>query len=150
MNNKKFIDCTKQFSELDSAVCELILTAISARKFAYVPYSNFPVGAALRTKCGKVFSGCNVENAAFTPGACAERTAICKAISEGYKEFESCAVVAYQKDTLTPPCGVCRQFLIEFAVEDFPVYVARAEDPPSDVLCTSVYNLLPNGFRCYK
>lgn len=134
-----------------------------------MPYSNFKVGAAFRSKCGRLYSGCNVENAAFTPCSCAERTAICKAVSEGVREFIAGAVVALQEDAFTTPCGVCRQFIMEFAEHDIPIYVAKAveadiksiedlrnfdrvlENVPTDnVLCTSIYNLLPNGFRSYK
>lgn len=135
--------------------------ANKVRQNAYVPYSNFKVGSAFRTSCGRIFTGCNVENAAFTPCSCAERTALCKAISEGFKEFVAGAVVAYQEDAFTTPCGVCRQFIMEFASQDIPIYVAKAvenlenqdklENQNTDqVLCTSIYNLLPNGFRNYK
>lgn len=73
-----------------------------------------------------------------------------KAVSGGERKFTACAVTAYQEDSFTSPCGVCRQFMMEFADEDFPVYIAKDEPVISDVLCTSVYNLLPYGFRTYK
>ncbi|XP_073835545.1 cytidine deaminase-like [Musca autumnalis] len=152
----------KYYQDLDDDSKELLRSANKVRQNAYAPYSNFKVGAAFRTKCGRIFTGCNVENAAFTPCSCAERTAICKAVSEGFREFSAAAVVAYQEDAFTTPCGVCRQFIMEFAAEDLPIYVAKAVEHPSEnldklenqstdhVLCTSIYNLLPNGFRNYK
>jgi len=127
-----------------------------------VPYSGFKVGAAFRSKVGgQIFTGCNVENAAFTPGSCAERTALAKAVSEGVTEFSVGAVLAYEPDVFTTPCGVCRQFIREFADEDIPIYVAQAidaritaEEEPlrSDdpVLSTSIFNLLPSSFRTYR
>ena len=146
----------------DDLAKELLRAANQVRQNAYAPYSHFKVGAAFRSKCGRIFTGCNVENAAFTPSSCAERTAICKAVSEGVLEFLAGAVVAYQEDAYTTPCGVCRQFIMEFSTTDIPLYVAKAVEPkaasnsslenqPSDnVLCTSIYNLLPNGFRNFK
>lgn len=98
---------------------ELVKMALEARKMAYTPYSHHKVGAALLCKDGTVFKGCNVENAGYTPTNCAERTAVFKAVSEGYTEFEAIAVVGGM-DNLTElplcaPCGVCRQVLNEFA-----------------------------------
>lgn len=132
------------------------------RQRAYVPYSGFKVGAAFRAKVdGKIFTGCNVENAAFTPGSCAERTAIAKAVSEGATEFLAGAVLAYEPNVFTTPCGVCRQFIREFANADIPIYVAQAIDAriaekqellQSDdpVMCTSIFNLLPSSFHTYR
>ena len=108
------------------------------------PYSNFAVGAALRLKNGEIVRGCNIENGAYTPSSCAERTAICKAVSDGYQEFSAIAVIAFQEDAFTSPCGVCRQVLSEFAKTDFPVYIAKPSH--SRVLVTSVFELLPNRF----
>lgn len=98
---------------------ELVKMALEAREMAYTPYSHHKVGAALLCKDGTVFKGCNVENAGYTPTNCAERTAVFKAVSEGYTEFEAIAVVGGM-DNLTElplcaPCGVCRQVLNEFA-----------------------------------
>ncbi len=93
---------------------ELIEKAYEVRESAYAPYSNFKVGAALLTKDDKIFTGCNVECASFGGTNCAERTALFKAISEGYREFKAIAVVG-KKGVLTPPCGICRQVLNEFA-----------------------------------
>lgn len=89
-------------------------------------------------------SGCNIENAAYSPSICAERTAACKAVSMGHKEFIAVAVVAYQEDSFTTPCGVCRQFLNEFCKRDMPVYVAKPS--PCRVLVTSLNSLLPMSF----
>jgi cytidine deaminase len=98
----------------DSAGYEtLIAAARGAREHAHAPYSNFRVGAAVRAKSGRVFTGCNVENATFGLTLCAERVAVFKAISEGERGFDAVAVVA-DTDSLTPPCGACRQILWEF------------------------------------
>ena len=91
----------------------LIAAARIAREHAHAPYSNFRVGAAVRAKSGRIFTGCNVENATFGLTLCAERVAIFKAISEGERGFDAVAIVA-DTDTLTPPCGACRQILWEF------------------------------------
>ena len=93
---------------------ELLKKAKEAKAYAYVPYSGFRVGAALLSKSGKVYTGCNVENAAYSVTCCAERTALFKAVSEGEKEFEAIAVTSDSSD-ITYPCGVCRQALVEFA-----------------------------------
>ena len=93
---------------------KLISKAREARKKAYAPYSKFKVGAALETTSGKIYTGCNVENASYAVTCCAERTALVKAVSEGAKSFRRIAVVADTKEPC-PPCGVCRQALYEFA-----------------------------------
>lgn len=109
------------------------------------PYSKFKVGAAIRLSNGTIVRGCNVENAAYGPSVCAERTAICKAVSEGFTEFKALAVVAFQEHSFTTPCGVCRQFLSEFVeAEDIPIYVSKPE--PNKVLVTSIKALLPISF----
>jgi cytidine deaminase len=92
---------------------ELIEAARRARAHAYAAYSNFRVGAAVRTRAGRIFTGCNVENASYGLTLCAERVAIFKAVSEGERELEAIAVVA-ETDVLTPPCGACRQIIWEF------------------------------------
>jgi len=102
---------------------ELVEKAKEARNFSYSPYSKFRVGAALLTKTGKVYTGCNIENIAFGPTVCAERTAIFKAISEGEKEFEAIAIISDLK-TYVYPCGVCRQVMSEFFKADTPVVCA--------------------------
>lgn len=120
---------------------ELIKLALEAREKSYSPYSNYKVGAALLTKEGKVFTGCNIESASFTPTVCAERVALSKAVSEGYKEFESIAVVGSETKT-SFPCGVCRQFLVEFGRE---LKVICAKSPESYETYT-LEELLPNSF----
>ena len=92
---------------------KLLAAALAVREFAHAPYSNFRVGAAVHAKSGKIFTGCNVENATFGLTMCAERVAIFKAMSEGERGFDAVAVVA-DTDALTPPCGSCRQILWEF------------------------------------
>ena len=93
----------------------LIEAAKKYRESAYAPYSNFKVGAAVLTRSGKVFGGCNVENASYPVGCCAERTAICKAVSEGERDLEAIAIVADTEDPCAP-CGMCRQFIAEFGI----------------------------------
>ena len=96
---------------------KLIDTAIEQLKFSYTPYSNFKVGAALLAKNGEIFTGCNIENASYTPTNCAERTAFFKAVSEGVREFRAICIVGGKDVKLTEytaPCGVCRQVMMEF------------------------------------
>lgn len=96
---------------------KLIDTAIEQLKFSYTPYSNFKVGAALLTKSGKIYTGCNIENASYTPTNCAERTAFFKAVSEGIRDFQAICIVGGKDGKLTEytaPCGVCRQVMMEF------------------------------------
>ena len=96
---------------------ELINKAAEAREFAYTPYSHFKVGAALLAKNGRVYTGCNIENATYTPTICAERTAFFKAVSEGVRDFEAIAIVGGKEGEIAPfcaPCGVCRQVMAEF------------------------------------
>lgn len=112
---------------------KLIKLALEARKRAYTPYSNFAVGAALLCKDGSIYTGCNIENAAFTPTNCAERTAVFKAVSEGIREFDKIAIVGGKKDAQVldycAPCGVCRQVLTEFVKDDeFQVILAKNEN----------------------
>ena len=110
--------------------CELMNLAIEARKNAYAPYSGFLVGAALLTADGKVFTGCNIENAAYTPTNCAERTAFFKAVSEGERDFVAIAVAGGKgeaPDALCAPCGVCRQVMAEFCDPDFHVILGNGE-----------------------
>jgi cytidine deaminase len=120
----------------------LIQESIQAREKAHVPYSKFKVGAALLTKDGKVYKGCNIENASFGLTNCAERTALFKAISEGDKEFSAIAVVA---DTSGPvsPCGACRQVMVELCKPDMKVYLTNLK---GDVQETTVGELLPGAF----
>lgn len=120
---------------------ELLDLAAVARKNAYIPYSGFAVGAALLGKSGKVYTGCNIENASYSVTVCAERTALLKAISEGEREFTDLAVVC---DTPVPssPCGVCRQFLTEFA----PKCRVLMGNLKGDVIVKTAEELLPLYF----
>lgn len=121
----------------------LMKAAIAAKEFAYVPYSNFRVGAALLGADGRIFTGCNVENAAFSPTICAERTAVVKAVSEGCREFVAIAVTGDNGDYLTP-CGVCRQVLAEFCdLEQFIVILANSEEDYKEM---KLSELLPGSF----
>lgn len=126
----------------------LIKLAMEARGKSYCPYSGFAVGAALQTKEGKIYQGCNIENAAFTPTNCAERTAFFKAVSEGEKEFCRIAIVGGKKDGVlerTSPCGVCLQVMQEFCDPDaFEVILATAEEK-CEIL--KLRQLLPYGFE---
>ena len=127
----------------------LIRAAFAAREYAYVPYSRFAVGAALREQGGqgRVFTGCNIENAGYTPTNCAERTALFKAVSEGARQFDAIAIVGSklgERNTLvTGPCGVCRQALYEFGGPALVVIMAKSED---DYIETTLGELLPYGF----
>lgn len=126
---------------------ELIRAAFAARRFAYVPYSHFRVGAALLSKNGRVFTGCNIENAGYTPTNCAERTALFKAVSEGVTRFAAIAIVGSLEgktnDLVTGPCGVCRQALYEFGGPSLVVIMAKSEQ---DYIQTTLGELLPYGF----
>ena len=126
---------------------ELIRMALAARERAYAPYSDFMVGAALRAEDGRVFTGCNVENAAFTPTSCAERTALFKAVSEGVTKFTDIAVVGSRRgeinQQITSPCDVCRQALFEFGGPELNVIMAKT---PDDFMERSMDELLPFGF----
>ena len=111
---------------------DLAFEAIKARKMAYAPYSGFMVGAALLAVDGKVYLGCNIENAGYTPTICAERTAFSKAVSEGERKFAAIAVAGWPKDSAKPsqafPCGVCRQVMREFCTGDFKIIVVYGEN----------------------
>ena len=128
---------------------ELVKKAYEAQKFSYSPYSGFQVGAALLTKSGKVYTGCNIENAAFSPTNCAERTAIFKAVSEGETSFQAIAVVGNKKGApedeweFCTPCGVCRQVLLEFVnPQEFEVIVGKGEE----LRIFTLSQLLPESF----
>ncbi len=131
----------------DVQIQTLIRTAIAQLSYAYTPYSNFQVGAALLAKNGKVYGGCNIENAAYGPSNCAERTAFFKAVSEGVKEFDAICIVGGKDgvlETYTSPCGVCRQVMMEFcSPEDFWIILAVNE---KDYKVFRLKELLPMGF----
>lgn len=128
----------------------LILSAIEARKSSYTPYSNFRVGAALLTKDGKIYQGCNIECASYTPTTCAERTALLKAVSEGHREFSAIAVVGGPDEEIdvfsnyATPCGVCRQYLREFCnPKEMKVIIAKSENESKTF---TLEELLPVSF----
>lgn len=126
---------------------ELARKALEMRNYSYTPYSHFNVGAALLAKNGKIYTGCNIENAAYTPSNCAERTAIFKAVSEGVREFEAIAIAGgpegAEKLGYCPPCGVCRQVMREFCPQDFPIYLVRSR---TEIRKFTLSQLLPEGF----
>ena len=126
---------------------QLIRMALAAREKAYVPYSDFMVGAALRAADGRIFTGCNVENAAFTPTSCAERTALFKAVAEGVTAFTDIAVVGSRRGEvnrqITSPCGVCRQVMREFCKPDFKIILVKSEE---EWKVYTLSQLLPEGF----
>ena len=121
----------------------LIRAAMEARKFSYAPFSNFHVGAAILTKDGEVYTGCNIENSAYSPTLCAERCAVAKAVSEGKREFLAIAVVG-PEDGHTIPCGVCRQVLYEFCDESLVIHCVGTEE---NYMETTLGELLPKGCR---
>lgn len=126
---------------------DLVRAAFAARENAYAPYSDFLVGAALLAQNGKVYRGCNVENAAYGPSNCAERTALFAAVCDGARQFSALAIVGGARGCAAFsecfPCGVCRQVLVEFCPPDFPVIVARA---PNDFMVHPLCELLPHAF----
>ena len=125
---------------------KLIKKAIEMLNFSYAPYSNFHVGAALLTSEGKIYTGCNIENAAYGPSNCAERTAIFKAVSEGKKEFEAIAIVGGKNgkiENFCPPCGVCRHVLAEFCKKDFEIVLAKSKN---EYKIMTLEQLLPESF----
>lgn len=126
---------------------DLIDLAIRQLDFSYTPYSHFKVGAALLAKDGTVYTGCNIENAAFSPTNCAERTAFFKAVSEGVKEFDAICVVGGKEGILTEyasPCGVCRQVMMEFCDPDtFQIILAKSKE---EYKIYTLKEILPLGF----
>ena len=123
----------------------LMAAAVAAREFSYSPYSGYRVGAALLGADGRIYTGCNVENAGYTPTNCAERTAVFKAISEGMRAFTAIAVVGGSGDTLDAactPCGVCRQVLAEFCSPDMPIILGT----PEEMRILTLGELLPFAF----
>ena len=130
-------------------VQHMIRMAIAQLQYSYSPYSGFKVGAALLAKDGSIYTGCNIENASYTPTNCAERTAFFKAVSEGEKEFKAIAIVGNKKGALPEewdfctPCGVCRQVMLEFVnPEEFLIFSGKGEESKSFTL----KELLPESF----
>ena len=127
---------------------DLVALAEQARERSYCPYSGFAVGAALLCADGTVFTGCNIENAAFGPSVCAERTAVFKAVSEGHRDFKALAVAGGTAgrpvEHECPPCGVCRQVVREFCADDFPVYMSSGGGKYRRMRLSQ---LLPASFR---
>ncbi len=126
---------------------KLIDAAVGQLAYAYAPYSGFCVGAALLTKTGKIYTGCNIENAAYTPSICAERTAFSKAVSDGEREFSAICIVGGKQGKVTgytPPCGVCRQVMMEFCdPETFQIILTKG---PGQVKSYTLSELMPEGF----
>ncbi|MCM1256580.1 MAG: cytidine deaminase [Roseburia sp.] len=121
----------------------LVREACRAKEFSYAPYSNFHVGAALLGESGRIYRGCNIENAAYSPTNCAERTAIFKAVSEGERKFKAIAIVGDREEYLTP-CGVCRQVMMEFCdPKEFQVISAKNE---TDFRVYLLEELFPEAF----
>jgi cytidine deaminase len=125
----------------------LAAKALEMRAMSYTPYSKYNVGAALLTKSGKIYTGCNIENAAYTPSNCAERTAFFKAVSEGEREFVAIAIAGgpagSEPSEYCPPCGVCRQVMREFCDEKFEIILAKT---PEDYKVYTLNEILPMGF----
>lgn len=125
---------------------KLIELAVEAMAHAYVPYSGYKVGAALLTKDGRVYQGCNIENASYSPTACAERVAFFKAVYDGVRDFAAIAVVGGKDGKITgffPPCGVCRQVMREFCGDDFIIYMGG---PKGAYETWTLSQILPCGF----
>ena len=121
---------------------ELIQKAAQAKERSYAPYSGFHVGAALLCENGRVYTGCNIENAAFSPTNCAERTAVFKAVSEGDRNFTAIAVISDSPEPVAP-CGVCRQVLAEFCARDFKILMCRAD---GTYKIQTLAEILPDSF----
>lgn len=132
----------------EKEIQELISRALEARKNAYAPYSDFRVGAALLSDRGEIYTGCNIENSAYTPTNCAERTAFFKAVSEGVRGFRAICIAGgpgeREPEKPCPPCGVCRQVMLEFCGPDFEVILA-VNGQQYEVY--TLDRLVPMGFR---
>jgi cytidine deaminase len=143
--------CNKYNLVNDSDIEKLKVAVIKAQQFAYCPYSHFRVGCALLTTDDKIYTGCNVENAAYPAGICAERTALTKAVSEGYKTFKALAIITDSNDCASP-CGVCRQFIREFADSNiigekkFQLPIIMFKNDASEHLIMTLDDLLPHSF----
>ncbi|HIX48646.1 MAG TPA: cytidine deaminase [Candidatus Mediterraneibacter caccavium] len=132
----------------EKEIQELISRALEARKNAYAPYSDFRVGAALLSDSGEIYTGCNIENSAYTPTNCAERTAFFKAVSEGVRSFRAICIAGgpgeREPEEPCPPCGVCRQVMLEFCGPEFEVILA-VNGQQYEVY--TLDRLAPMGFR---
>ncbi|MCL1919506.1 MAG: cytidine deaminase [Kiritimatiellaeota bacterium] len=126
----------------------LVRAAREAAKQAYCPYSDYPVGAAVLTGDGRVYAGCNVENASYGLTVCAERVAICKAVSDGHRTITALAVAGGNGNAPATPCGACRQVLAEFAAPETPVYIAPLKR--GRITATTLGALLPGSFSIGK
>jgi cytidine deaminase len=146
LSKKKGLEAECMLEE--QTVKKLIKCALEQRKFSYAPYSNFCVGAALLAENGTVYTGCNIENGAYSPSNCAERTAFFKAVSEGVKEFRAICIVGAPKDEtpneFCPPCGVCRQVMLEFCGSDFLIVLAANQEKYQ---IFTLEELVPMGFH---
>lgn len=134
--------------EVDIDICKKLLSeAAKMLSYSYAPYSGFCVGAALLSRDGRIFTGCNIENAAFSPTNCAERTAFFKAVSEGVREFTAIAIVGGRDGCIkdyVAPCGVCRQVMMEFCdAKTFRIILAKSED---EIKVFTLEEILPLGF----
>ncbi|WP_274954868.1 cytidine deaminase [Anaerostipes butyraticus] len=131
----------------EAVIRKLIKTAVRQLSYSYAPYSHFKVGAALLAENGTIYTGCNIENAAYTPTNCAERTAFFKAVSEGVRTFKAICIAGGMNGELTDytaPCGVCRQVMMEFcSPEEFEIILAKGED---DYKMYKLKDLMPLGF----
>lgn len=141
---------------LKNEYAELLNEALKVRMNAYVPYSKYKVGAALLCKDGKVYTGCNIENAAFSPTVCAERVAFFNAVKDGEREFVAIAVVAgdegNRKLDYASPCGVCRQVMTEFCDDNFDIILARIDENNKidEYKVMTLDDILPLRFKNYK
>lgn len=122
---------------------DLVKLCIEARENAYVPYSNFKVGAAIEMEDGSVYTGCNIENASYGAANCAERTAIFKAVSEGHRVLKKIAVVG-DMSAFTAPCGICRQVIAEFASDDIQIVIVKNSE---EYKIKTLEEVLPGAFR---
>ena len=131
----------------EGMIRKMIAEAEGMLEYSHIPYSGFAVGAALLAANGTIYTGCNIENAAFSPGICAERTAFAKAVSEGVKDFRAIVIVGgrdRKPSDYCPPCGVCRQVMMEFCdPKTFEVILAKS---PDDYIIRTLEELLPMGF----
>ncbi|XP_071839911.1 cytidine deaminase-like [Apostichopus japonicus] len=130
-------------SNISDKIREMMAKSVEAKSHAYSPYSHFRVGAALLTDDGQIIEGCNVENASYSLGVCAERCAIFKAVSDGHSNFKAIAVNSDIKDEFTSPCGACRQVIYEFG-KDIDVYLVK---PDMTYKMVPIKTLLPLGFH---